>query len=104
MIKRWMVTAFLLSAAVDSGIAQESRMVLQNIATGGIDLPPNTTATDLPIVLEEGPAGGGTVEVSTRDIAVQIALVMPSGIEVAAANAASLGFGYQRFDLRGQQS
>ena len=43
-------------------------------------LPAQTTATDIPIQIEEGPSGRESICVTTDDPAVQVSLVFPNGI------------------------
>ncbi len=69
-----------------------STLQLSGYDTRGSIVPANSSSTLLSFTFEGDSAGNNVFEVATSDPGVVVSLVLPSGMKVTSANAASLGF------------
>ena len=90
------LTAFAYClAAFGQGVPYSSATLsLSSNNTQAVQIPANTPSTLLSFTVEGDSTGGNTFDVLTSDPGIVVSLIVPSGVEVTSANAASLGFTY----------
>lgn len=77
----------------------EAHVSLLKSQTAFASVPPQSQATTVDLTVDESPEGGGVIDVLATQPGLVISLVLPTGVEVTATNAASLGFGFEIYTI-----